>query len=118
MGSPGQASPQLFEPCHMPRRARTVSAMRNADIRRARWCGLSIGRDEIILDLLASMLGGAILGILRADDVMNTRLVVMTILLGGGALAFHRDLQRALIWIAFVWFALGGCVLGYGGNHL
>ena len=79
---------------------------------------LSIGGNEI-LNLVAQMPGGRILDILRADDAMNAWLVVMTILLGVGALILHRyDVRRVPIWIAFVWFVSGTLLLGYRSEHL
>ena len=65
------------------------------------------------------MPGGRILDILRADDAMNTWFVVITILLGVGALILHRyDVRRVLIWIAFVWFVPGALLLRYRSEHL
>jgi hypothetical protein len=65
------------------------------------------------------MLGGTILDILRADDVMNAGCVVMTIPLGVGALTLQRyDVRRVLIFIAFGWFLPGAILLGYRGEHL
>ena len=79
---------------------------------------LSIGGNGI-LNLVAHMHGGRILDILRADDAMNAWFVVMTILLGAGALILHRyDVRRVLIWIAFVWFVPGALLLGYRSEHL
>ena len=50
---------------------------------------------------------------------MNAWFVVMTILLGAGALILHRyDVRRVLIWIAFVWFVPGALLLGYRSEHL
>ena len=72
---------------------------------------LSIGGNEI-LNLVARTPGGRILDILRADDAMNAWFVVMTILLGVGALILQRyDVRRVLIWIVFVWF-VPGALLG------
>ena len=79
----------------MARCSRTVSAMRNSHIPLAQCNRLSIGGDEVILNLVAYMHGGTILDIVR--DAMNIWLVVMTIPLGVGALTFHRYVQRALI---------------------
>jgi hypothetical protein len=65
------------------------------------------------------MPGGRILDILRADDAMNAWFVVMTILLGVGALILHRyDVRRVLICFAFVWFVPGALLLGYRSEHL
>jgi hypothetical protein len=65
------------------------------------------------------MPGGRILDVLRADDAMNAWFVVMTILLGVGALILHRyDLRRVLICIAFVRFVPGALLLGYRSEHL
>jgi hypothetical protein len=46
--------------------------MRIADIRWARRSGLSIGWGEVAFILVAYMLGGTILDILRSDYVMDT----------------------------------------------
>ena len=79
---------------------------------------VSIGGNEI-LNLVAHMPGGRLLDILRADDAMNAWFVVMTILLGVGALILHRyDVRRVLICIAFVWFVPGALLLGYRSEHL
>ena len=73
----------------------------------------------MIFILVAHMPGGTILDILRADEAMNTWLVVVIILLGVGALTLHRyDVQRVLIWIAFGWFGLSALLRGYRGEHL
>jgi hypothetical protein len=100
--------------------SRTVGAMHSAHIAWAQCGSLSIGGNEIILNLVAHMPGETILDILRADEVMNTRFVVMIILLGVLALTLHRYdvLQRVLIWIAVGWFVLGALLLGYRGEHL
>jgi hypothetical protein len=103
----------------MARHSRTVGAMHSAHIAWAQCGSLSIGGSEIILDLVAHMLGGTILDILRTDEAMFTWFVVMIILLGVGALTLHRyDVQRVLIGIAFGWFVLGALLLGYRGEHL
>jgi hypothetical protein len=79
---------------------------------------LSIGGNEI-LNLVAHMLNGTILDILQDDDAMNVWFVVMTILLGVGALTLHRyDVRRVLMWIAFVWFVPSVFLLGYRSEHL
>ena len=77
------------------------------------------GGSEIILGLVAHMLGGPILDILRADEAMNSWFVVMASLLGVCALPLNRyDLQAGvLIWIAIGWFALGALLLNRG-EHL
>jgi hypothetical protein len=63
--------------------------------------------------------GTIILDILRADDAMNAWFVVMTILLGVGALILHRhDVRRVLIWIAFVWSVPGALLLGYRSERV
>ena len=82
-------------------------------------CGsLSIGGNEI-LNFVAQMPNGTILDILRDNDAMNVWFVVMTILLGVGALTLHRyDVGRSLIWIAFVWFVPSVLLLGYRSEHL
>jgi hypothetical protein len=82
-------------------------------------CGsLSIGGNEI-LNLVAHMLNGTILDILRDDDAMNVWFVAMTILLGVGALTLHRyDVRRVLMWIAFVRFVPSMFLLGYRNEHL
>ena len=50
---------------------------------------------------------------------MNAWFVVMTILLGVGALILHRcDVRRVLIWFALVWFVPGALLLGYRSEHL
>jgi hypothetical protein len=93
--------------------------MHSAHVAWAQCGSLSIGGSEIILDLVAHMLGGTILDILRTDEAMYTWFVVMIILLGVGALTLHRyDVQRVLIWIAFGWFVPGALLLGYRGEHL
>jgi hypothetical protein len=72
-----------------------------------------------MLNLVAHMPGGRILDILRADDAMNAWFVVITILLGVGALILHRyDVRRVLICIAFVWFVPGALLLGCRSEHL
>ena len=79
---------------------------------------LSIGGSEI-LSLGADRCHRTILDILRADETMSRRFVVNFDLLGFGALSLHRyDLQRALIWIVFGWFLLGGLLRGCGSDHL
>ena len=103
----------------MARHSSTVGPMQSANIALAQCGSLSIGGNEIILNLVAHMPGGTILDVLRADDTMNTWFVVTIILLGVGTLTLHRyDVQRALIWIAFGWFVLGALLLGYRGDHL
>ena len=103
----------------MARHSSTVGPMQSANIALAQCGSLSIGGNEIILNLVAHMRGGTILDVLRADGTMNTWFVVMIILLGVGALTSHRyDVQRAVIWIAFGWFVLGALLLGYRGDHL
>jgi hypothetical protein len=103
----------------MARHSRTVGAMHRAHIAWTQCGSLSIGGNEIILNLVAHMPGGAILDILRAGDATNAWFVVMIILLGVGALTLHRyDVRRALIWIAFVWFVPGALLLGYRSEHL
>ena len=103
----------------MARHSSIVGPMQSANIALAQCGSLSIGGNEIILNLVAHMTGGTILDVLRADDTMNTWFVVMIILLGVGALTLHRyDVQRALIWIAFGRFVLGALLLGYRGDHL
>jgi len=65
------------------------------------------------------MPGRRILDILRADDAVHAWFVVVTILLGSGALILHRyDELHFLIWIAFVWFAPGALLLGSRSEHL
>jgi hypothetical protein len=92
--------------------------MRGAHVAWAQGGRLSIGGSEIILDLVAHMLGGTILDILRTDEAMYTWFVVMTILLGVGALSLHSyDVPRVLIWFAFGWFVLGALLLGYRGGY-
>ena len=94
----------------------TVGAMHRAHIAWTQRGSLSIGGNES-LNLAAHMPGGRILDILRADDAMNAWFVVMTILLGVGALIVHRyDMRR--IWIAFVWFVPSALLLGYRSEHL
>jgi hypothetical protein len=102
----------------MARHSRTVGAMHSAHIAWAQCVNLAI-EAKGILNLGARMPGETILDILRADEAMNTWLVVKIILLGVGALTLHRyDGQRVLIWIAFGWFVLGALLLGYRGGHL
>jgi hypothetical protein len=102
----------------MARHSPAVGAMHRAHIARTQRGGLSIGGNEI-LDLVAHMRGGRILDILRADDAVNAWFVVMTILLGVGALILHRyDVRCDLIWTAFAWFVPGGLLLGYRSDHL
>ena len=102
----------------MARHSPTVGAMHRAHIAWTQRGSLSIGGNEI-LNLVAHMPGGRILDILRADDAMNAWFVVITILLGVGALILHRyDVRRVLIWIAFVWFVPGALLLGYRSEHL
>jgi hypothetical protein len=73
----------------------------------------------MILVLVAHMPGETILGILRADEAMNTWFIVMIILPGVGALSLHRyDVRRVLIWIAFGGFVLGALMLGCRSEHL
>ena len=91
--------------------------MHTAHVSSADCTGLSIGGDEVILSPVAYVLGGMILDILRADDAMNSWLVVVTVLLWIGALTFHRYEQRTPIWIAFVWFVLDAFVLSNRGDH-
>jgi hypothetical protein len=97
--------------------SRTAGAMHSAHIAWAQCGSLSIGGNEIILNL--GMRATTILDILRANEAMNTWFVVMIILLGVGALTLHSyDVQRVLIWITFGWFVLGALLLGYRGEHL
>ena len=118
LAPPSYVIPKSFEPCHMARHSRTVGAVHCARIAWAQCSSLTIGGNEI-LTLVAHMHGGTILDILRADEAMNTSLVVVIILLGVGTLTLHRyDVQRVLIWIAIGWFVLGALLLGYGGEHL
>ena len=50
---------------------------------------------------------------------MNAWFVVMTILLGVGALILHRhDVRRVLIWIAVVWSVPGALLLGYRSERV
>ena len=93
--------------------------MPSAHTTRAQCGRLFAGGSGIIPGLVAHMLGGTILDILRADDVMNAGCVVMTIPLGVGALTLHRyDLHRVLIFFAFDRFLPGAILLGYRGEHL
>jgi hypothetical protein len=116
MAPPNQVIPLSLEPCHD---AHFGGAMRSAHTAWAQCGRLYAGGNGIIPGLVARMSGGTILGILRADDVMNARCVVMTILLGVGALTLHRyDVQCVLISIAIGWFLLGAILLGYRGDHL
>jgi len=95
-----------------------VGAMHGADVAWARCGSLSIGGSGIILDLVAHRLGGTILDILRTDEAMNSWFVVVTVLLGAGALTLRSyDVRRVPIPIAFGWFALGTLLLGYRGGH-
>ena len=95
-----------------------MGAMHGADVAWARCGSLSIGGSGIILDLVAHRLGGTGLDFLRADEAMYGWFVVMTFLLGAGALSLDRyDVWRVLIPIAFGWFALGALLLGYRGGH-
>jgi hypothetical protein len=92
--------------------------MHNARVAWAQCGSLSIGGSEIIPGLVAHMLGGTILDILRTDGAMYTWFVVMIILLGVGALTLHSyDVHRVLIGIAFGWFVLGALLLGYRGGY-
>jgi hypothetical protein len=59
-----------------------------------------------------------ILGVPCADEATNSWFVVVTILLGIGALTFHGYLQLAPIWLSFVRFVLGAFVLSDWGSHL
>ena len=52
--------------------SRTVGAMHSAHIAWAQCGSLSVGGNEIILNLVAHMAGETILDILRADEAMNT----------------------------------------------
>jgi len=102
----------------MARHSPTVGAMHRAHIVWTQRGSLSIGGNEI-LNLAGHMPGGRILDILRADDAMNAWFVVMTILLGVGALILHRhDVRRVLIWIAFVWSVPGALLLGYRSERV
>ena len=94
--------------------------MHGAHIAWVRCGSLCIGGSEIILDLVARMRGGMILDILRSNEALDGWFVAMIILLGVGALSLHRyDVWRALVWIAFGWFVLGGALwLGYRRKHL
>jgi hypothetical protein len=74
----------------MARHSRPIGAMHCAHIAWAQCGSLSVGRSEIILDLVPHMLGGTILDILRADEAMYTRFVVMIIQLGVGVLTLDR----------------------------
>ena len=116
MAPPNQVIPLSVEPCHY---AHSVGAMHGAHTAWAQCRGLFAGGSGIIPGLVAHTLGGTILDILRADDVMNAGCVVMTIPLGVGALTLHRyDLHRVLIFFAFGRFLLGAILLGYRGEHL
>lgn len=97
--------------------SRTVGAMRSARIAWAQCRRLCIGGSGIILNVVARLPGRTILDIVRAVGAINTWFVVMTALVGVGALTLHGyDVQRLLIWSAFGWFLL--CALGYRGEHL
>ena len=90
--------------------------MPNARIARARWGGLCIRGDDI-LGLVAHIPGGMVLDVRRVNGVINARVVVID-LLGDGLLNLHGyDLQRALIRIAFGWFARGRLLLGDRDEH-
>ena len=102
----------------MARHARTVGAMHRAHMAWTQCGSLSIGGNEI-LNFVAQMPNGTILDILRDNDAMNVWFVVMTILLGVGALTLHGyDVRRVPIWTAFVWFVPGALLLGYRSEHL
>src|SRR5262249_9689225 len=95
-----------------------VGAMHRAHVAGTQRGSLSNGGNEI-LNFVAHMPGGRILDIVRADAAMNVWFVVMTILLGVGALILHGyDVRRALIWIAFVWFVPCALLLGHRSEHL
>jgi len=97
---------------------RTVGAMHCAQIAWAQCGRLSVGGSEI-LNLVPHILRGTILDILRANEAMSNWCVFKFTLLGVGALIFHMyDAQCVLIWITFGWFALGGALLRYRGEHL
>src|SRR6516225_2068293 len=116
MAPPNQVIPLSLEPCHD---ADFGGVMRSAHTAWAQCGRLSAGGNGIIPGLVARMSGGTILGILRAGDVMNARCVVMTILLGVGALTLHRyDVHGVLIFIAIGRSVLGGLLLGYRGDRL
>ena len=116
MAPPNQVIPLSVEPCH---HAPSVGAMHSAHTAWAQCGRLFAGGSGIVPGLVAHMLDGTILDILRADDVMNAGCVVMTIPLGVGALTLHRyDLHRVLIFFAFGRFLLGAILLGYRGEHL
>jgi hypothetical protein len=115
---PGQAIPQLFEPCSMAPCSRAVGATHSAHMARGRGGSLSLGGGGTILVLVAHTLGDTILDILRADEAINTWFVVMIILRGEGVLTLHGyDVRRVLIWIAFGWFAPSGLLLGYRNDR-
>jgi hypothetical protein len=102
----------------MARHARTVGAMHRAHMAWTQCGSLSIGGNEI-LNLVAHMLNGTSLDILRHDDAMNVWFVVVAILLRVGALILHRyDVRRVLMWLAFVWFVPSVLLLGYRSEHL
>ena len=116
MAPPNQMTPLSFEPCH---HAHSVGAMHGAHTAWAQCGRLFAGGSGIIPGLVAHMLDGTILDILRADDVMNAGCVVMTIPLGVGALILHRyDVHCALILPAFGRFVLSALLLGCRGEHL
>ncbi|MGY8667790.1 hypothetical protein Q3C01_36280 [Bradyrhizobium sp. UFLA05-109] len=68
---------------------------------------------------MADMPSGTILNILRAVDILNAWFVVLTILLGTGALTLHGyDLWRVQIRSAFDWLVPGALLLDYRSGHL
>jgi hypothetical protein len=103
----------------MARYSRPIGAMHSAHMAWAQCGSLSVGGSEVILDLVAYMVGETILDFLRADEAMYTWFIVMIILLGIGVLTLDRyDVWRVLIPIALGWFVLGALLLGYRGEHL
>src|SRR5881275_104123 len=65
--------------------------MRCARMAWAQCCSLSVGRSEN-LSLVAHIVRGTMLGIVRANETTSRWFIVMFILLGIGVLTFHRRL--------------------------
>ena len=87
---PSQAT---FEPTAVA----TAGAMRCARMAWAQCCSLSVGGSEN-LSLVAHIVRGTMLGIVRANEAASRWFTVMFILLRIGVLTMHRyDAQRVLI---------------------
>src|SRR3954468_5449976 len=101
---PSQASPYSFEPTAVA----TAGAMRCARMAWAQCGNLSVGRSENLC-LVAHIVRGTMLGIVRANETTSRWFIVMFILPGIGVLTFRR---RLLIRNTF-----GGFVLGALGDR-